>query len=138
MPLKKNWGVLPLLLWSVGLTIASFTVGSPVLDLVYRLVLGPFAIPVTISLGLAFLIVRAWNRFVLPRQNARIQDANQHRKNHNAAVRAEEQQVDARLTRAGQDFATHIGTEFFPQAYTYPEAVAFCAEIVKNHRANSG
>lgn len=155
VPLKKTWGVLPILLWSVGLTFALFTVAEPVLDLVYRLVLGPFvsvewanantgvmvavmlAIPVAMSLALAYLIVRAWNRFVLPRQNARIQDANQRREERNEAVRAEEQQVDARLTRAGQDFATHIGTDFFPQAYTYPEAVAFCITMVRNHRANS-
>lgn len=152
-PFAKKWGVLAFVLWAVGLTIASFTVASPVTGVVLNTVLGPLipmewakanvgtalmimiATPVALSVGLALLITMLRNKLLLPWQHSRTHRTNEQRESHNKAVWVEEQEVNAQLTQAGEDFSSQIGT-WYPRAYLYKEAVAFCAQVVQDHRAN--
>lgn len=152
MPFKKKWGISSIVLGSVGLTLALFTVATPVTDLLYKIALEPFisaewaeantgvamilmlTIPVVVSVGLAILIVYLRNRFLLSMQHSRAKRINQQREAHNQAVWAEEKQVNAQLKQAGQDFSDQIGT-WYPQAYLYEEALAFCTQVIQNHRA---
>jgi hypothetical protein len=153
VPFKKKWGVLAFVLWAVGLTVASFTVASPVTAVVFNTVLGPLftkewieanvgtaimimiATPVAVSVGLALLITMLRNKLLLPWQHSRTHRTNEQREAHNKAVWIEEQEVNAQLTQAGADFSSQIGT-WYPRAYLYEEAVTFCVRAVQNHRAN--
>lgn len=154
LPLAKKWGILPIVLGSVALTLALFTVASPVVDLLYGIVLEPFmsvewaeantgvaillmlAVPVVFATGLAILVVYLRNRFWLSKQHSRANRANQQREAHNQSVWIEEQQINAELGQAGQDLSARIGT-WYPQAYLHEEALAFCTQVIRNHRANS-
>lgn len=153
-PLQKKWRWFHLALGTVVLVIVFFTVGRPVLEFVFTILVYPFfsaqwadsntggamaiivVVPVLISAGLALLVLLLRNRVLLPRQQARVERTNQQLEAHNAEVRAEERQVDAQLTQAGVDFAQHVG-ERFPRTYLYDEAVSFCVQLVQDHRANS-
>lgn len=153
VPLPKKWGILALLLWAVGLTVAAFTIASPVTEIVFKTILDPLisiewakantgaalmiliATPVALSVGLALLITMLRNKLLLPWQHSRAHRTNEKREAHNKAVWIEEQEVNAQLTQAGADFSSQIGT-WYPRAYLYEEAVTFCAHAVQNHRAN--
>ncbi|CEA08789.1 hypothetical protein BN1051_02147 [Arthrobacter saudimassiliensis] len=147
-PLHKKWGLLPFALLTVGVVVLSTAIGTPIIQAwakaeayaqgqfhypnIQPLSVGILAIPVALILALAIVFAR--NKVVLPHLNARIQRANQQRETHNQAVSVEEQHVDAQLGQASRDFATNIGDRF-PQAYLYDEAVSFCLQVVRNHRA---
>lgn len=154
IPVKKRWGALALSLWAIGLVVASFTIGAPVTGALYEVVFAPFfdltwaeahqgamiammlAVPIALSVALAFLIVSLRNTVILSAQHARAERINKQREIHNDGVQVEEQRVDAQLYQASRDFATHIG-DSFPQKYLYEEDVAFCLTLVQNHRATT-
>ena len=155
VPLKTRWGVLALVLWTVGLVIALFTIGAPVMNAMFNLFLPNvtaewadantgivitvmLAIPLAVSVGLAFLIVLLRNKLILPWQLARLGRINQQRETHNVSVEREWQRVYALLNQASRDLEAHLGGEFeFPQKYLNQDAVSFCVVAVRDHRART-
>lgn len=154
IPLKKKWGILQMVLGSVGLTLALFTVATPVTDLLFKLVLEPFvsvewmeanlgvamtlmlAVPIWASVGFAVLLVHLRNRFLLSMQHSRANGINQTRDAQNQAIWAEENQVDAELAQTGKNLSAQIGT-WYPHSYLCEEALAFCTQVIQNHRASN-
>lgn len=152
--LKKKWGVLSIVLWTIGFAIAAFTIASSVTNVIYGTILGPFfteewanantgiavtiliGLPIVLSAGLAVLVVFVRNRFVLHVQWSRAHRINQQRKTHNQTVWAEEQKVNGQLKQVGKDLSESIGN-WYPQNYLYDEAVSYCAQAINNHRANT-
>jgi hypothetical protein len=153
-PLPKKWGNLAILLWAVGLTIASFTVGAPVTEAVaFKSILDPLisiewaeanvgtaltimiGTPIALSVGLAILITMLRNKLLLPWQYSRVLRSNQDREAHNEANSREFWKNYGNLAKAESDLAAQAGT-WYPQAYLHEDAVAFCALAVQNHRAN--
>ncbi|MCC3272809.1 hypothetical protein MUK71_12215 [Arthrobacter zhangbolii] len=149
-PLNPKWGILPLVLLTVGLVVLLTAIGTPIIQAwakadayaqgqifysnIQPLSVAILASPVALALASAIWLVR--NRLVLPRLHARTEQINQQRVTHNQAVSADEQRVDAQLTQASRDFASDIGNRF-PQAYLYDEAVGFCLQLVRDHRAST-
>lgn len=153
VPIAKKWGSRTLLLGTLVLTIASFTVAKPAADLVLKNVLNfliplewakenlglaiviMFAAPVVLSAAVAALIMLLWNKVLLPWRNSRANRTNEVRESHNRAVWNEHQKINAQLRQADRDLPAKIGT-WYPRAYLYEDAVAFCVSAVQNHRAN--
>lgn len=148
---KHKWGLRMFALLTAGITVVSAVIGAPIIQVWARdqakasgsirlpnvdpLAVAILSLPVALILAAGILLF--FNRVLLPRKHASTQAVNEQREVHNRAVWAEEQQVNAQLNKAGQDFAQHVGTQFFPQAYLHQEAVAYCADMVHNHRANT-
>jgi hypothetical protein len=148
--LKKKWGFLPFALWVVGLVVLLTVIGTPILQawakaeayaqgsIRYPNIQAPnvgiLMIPVALIIAVAIVLVR--NKLVLPRLHAHAERINQPRRAHNQALLVEEQQLDVQLNQASHDFAANIGDKF-PKAYLYDEAVGFCVQMVRNHRATS-
>lgn len=153
-PMKKNWGILAVVLWAVAFLVVLFTVGSVVLDAIYGAVLGPFisqeqgeanqglmvvlmlALPVLVSVIMAVLVVLFRNLVLVRRQHARAQIVNQRHDEHNTKLRTEEREIDAELSHAGDELRENV-LGVFPEKYLYDDAVAYCTELVASHRANS-
>ncbi|TGD12071.1 hypothetical protein EB836_06455 [Brevibacterium sp. S111] len=128
VPLKRRWRTWVVLLIAVGAGIV-YIAGFTTFDAAIAI------LPAALLIGFLVLLLR--NRVVVPKQHAIAERENERREQSNAAVRAEEQQIDGQLVQAGRDLAQRVGTDFYPEAYRHEEAVAFCAQAVQNHRANS-
>ena len=152
VPVPTKWGILAVLLWAVGLTVASFTVASAVTDVIFKTILDPLisiewaeanvgtaliiiiATPVALSVGLALLITMLRNKVLLPWLHSRALRSNQAREANNKAVSKEEWSIGGQLAQVENDLA-QTGT-WYPRAYLHEDVVAFCALAVQNHRAN--
>ncbi|TFD61703.1 hypothetical protein E3T39_06630 [Cryobacterium suzukii] len=148
-PLKDKWRLLPFALWAAGLLLVLTVIGTPIIQAqakaaayaegsirypnIQMLNVAILMIPVALVLALAVLLMR--NKLILPLLHGRAERINKKRAAHNEPVRAEEQIVLAKLNQASRDIAAHIRD--FPQAYMYDEAVGFCVQMVRNHRATS-
>lgn len=150
IPLKDKWGFARYMMWLGILTVGVTMIVTGILRAIGRREMeevgrsslvntDPVSVGILVfpaALVLAFVVVVVHNKFVLPRQHERAVRVNRQREEHNAVVRVEEEQVDAQISRAGHDFATHIGNSY-PQEYLYEEAVVYCIQMVRNHRAGS-
>lgn len=151
VPLKRRWRTWVVLLIAVGAGTVLSMIVAPIVEAwmhanniggegIYLASFSTFdaaiwILPGTLIVG--FLVQLLRNRVVVPKQHAIAERENERREQSNAAVRAEEQQIDGQLVQAGRDLAQRVGTDFYPEAYRHEEAVAFCAQAVQNHRANS-
>lgn len=74
-----------------------------------------------------------WNKSLVHRANERRQQSNRE-----LAVRVRDAtaDVDAKLVESGRVYATRFAS-MYPEAYVYSDAVAFCVNAIRNHRADS-
>lgn len=146
-----TWGRGAFLVWTVILTVMSFT-GHPVVERIFTALLGPFisiewaqeniglgiaiiiAFPIVLSAAVALLITVLRNLLILPWQRALIIRANVKRKVHNDMAAHDMRPISKELDRA-KAVIRESGT-WYPEAYLNEDAVNFCALVVQNHRAS--